>query len=230
MGSGTFGQKVLNFYNTLELPETRRFGVEIINPLTDPTVQQHVVSFYTKFYSDTQQRTFIFGINPGRFGFGVTGIPFTDSVALETHSGIKNDLPRRRELSAEFVYECIEAFGGPTAFFGNFYLTAISPIGFTKNGLNYNYYDDTSFYTYLRPFLMQTIKDQVDFGAARENVIVFGSGKNLRIFQELNDELQLFQTILPLEHPRYIMQYKRKERDVYVKKYTQTFSSALPQG
>lgn len=228
MPARTFSQKVLNFYDNLQLPETEGFGVEVINPHSESITKHCVNTFYETFYNDTKKRTFIFGINPGRFGSGVTGVPFTDPVALETYCGIKNDLQKRKELSSEFVYTCIGAFGGPKTFFKNFYLTAISPVGFTKNDVNYNYYDDRDFYKHLRSFLIRTIKDQVDFGASRDDVIVFGSGKNLKIFEEINTELRLFKNIYPLEHPRYIMQYKRKEKDLYIKKYLKTFSQTSP--
>jgi hypothetical protein len=223
----TFGQKVLEFYRHLEPPKVEEFGVDIINPHAHTSTQPYTSTFYKAFYNDISKRVFIFGINPGRFGSGVTGIPFTDPVALLTHCGISNDLEKRKELSSEFVYESINAFGGPQNFFGHFYLTAVSPIGFTKNGINYNYYDDREFYEAVRPFLIKSIQDQLQLGALRDNVIVFGMGKNLRIFEDLNREHGFFAKIHPLEHPRYVMQYKRKEMSRYIKKYVDTFSSAL---
>jgi hypothetical protein len=40
-------------------------------------------SFYQKYYADNKKRSLIIGINPGRFGAGVTGIPFTDPIRLK---------------------------------------------------------------------------------------------------------------------------------------------------
>ncbi|OGG73047.1 hypothetical protein A3A38_01075 [Candidatus Kaiserbacteria bacterium RIFCSPLOWO2_01_FULL_53_17] len=37
-----------------------------------------------------------------------------------------------------------------------------------------------------------------------------------------------FDTILALEHPRFVMQYRRKQLQEYVKKYIDTFARALP--
>jgi len=36
--------------------------------------------FYKKYYNDNNPRFLILGINPGRFGAGVTGIPFTLAI------------------------------------------------------------------------------------------------------------------------------------------------------
>ncbi|MCB0784389.1 MAG: DUF4918 family protein, partial [Flavobacteriales bacterium] len=46
-----------------------------------------------------------------------------------------------------------------------------------------------------------------------------GTGKNLAYLEKLNAELGLFGNIVPLEHPRYVMQYKARMLDHYVDKY-----------
>jgi len=71
---------------------------------------------------------------------GITGIPFTDPVKLEV-LGIANDFQKKRELSSDFVYQMITAFGGANKFYQTFYISAISPLGFTKDEKNLNYYD-----------------------------------------------------------------------------------------
>ncbi len=59
-------------------------------------------AFYKKYYDDHRMRRLILGINPGRFGAGVTGIPFTDTKRLtekcrEVFPLIKlTDLPDRK--------------------------------------------------------------------------------------------------------------------------------------
>ena len=40
------------------------------------------------------------------------------------------------ELSAEFIYEVKERFGGPRKFYAEFFIPAISPPGFVKEGNN----------------------------------------------------------------------------------------------
>src|SRR5215813_13363449 len=95
-----------NLSPTLKLPA----GVAIMNPFTDADSLRLAEMFYNKFYNDTHPRKFIFGINPGCFGGGVTGIPFTDPVRLKNVCGIKNDFQKKQELSSVFIYDMIEAF------------------------------------------------------------------------------------------------------------------------
>lgn len=218
---------MLGFYKTLNTPLHISPKIKIIHPYKIPQTQRYMKEFYNKFFSDNRTRVFVFGINPGRFGSATTGISFTDPIALERFCGIQNTLAKRRELSSEFVYKFIEQWGGANVFYKDFFLTAVSPIGFMRDGINYNYYDDQIFFSRLKPFLVDTIKEQIAFGAARKVVIVFGTGKNLKIFNELNDEYGFFKKIYAVEHPRFIMQYQRKNISKYLKKYHDVFSQAL---
>ncbi|PIQ29310.1 MAG: hypothetical protein COW63_13845 [Bacteroidetes bacterium CG18_big_fil_WC_8_21_14_2_50_41_14] len=43
-----------------------------------------------------------------------------------------------------------------------------------------------------------------------------GQGKNFDYLKMLNDEFHLFKKIVPLPHPRWVMQYKRKELDFWI--------------
>ena len=93
--------------------------------------------------------TFILGINPGRHGAGVTGIPFTDSKCLQQHCGIDPGTLQTREVSAEFMYEMITAYGGSAAFYSDFYINSPCPLGLLRqngkgNWVNCNYYDSAS--------------------------------------------------------------------------------------
>jgi len=51
----------------------------------------------------------------------------------------------------------------------------------------------------------------------------FGTGKNEAFLKKLNDKFQFFGGIVALEHPRYIMQYKAKEKADYIEKYLKAF-------
>src|SRR5262245_14848932 len=105
-----------------------------MNPYEERAVRGYVRAFLDRFFADDDERTLVIGINPGRFGAGITGVTFTDPVALADFCGIPNDMPRRRELSSVFVYELVERMGGAEAFYKRFFLTAASPLGFTRNG------------------------------------------------------------------------------------------------
>jgi hypothetical protein len=146
-----------------------------MNPYAIPEVRRYVERFLRKFFSDNRERVYVFGINPGRFGAGMTGVTFTDPVALERDCGIRNELAKRRELSSEFVYAFIERWGGAAKFYRRFFLTAVSPLGFTRGGINYNYYDDQRVFATLRPFIVRTLKAQLAVGAKRESAILLGT-------------------------------------------------------
>lgn len=175
--------------------------------------------FYNKFYNDDQERTLIFGINPGRFGGGITGIPFTDPLKLEKYCGIANDLKKKTELSADFIYRMIGAYGGPELFYGKFYITALSPLGFTQHEKNLNYYDIRELQETVEPFMIQSIKAQLKFGVNKEVCYCLGEGKNFKYLSSLNQKHQFFEEIIPLAHPRFIMQYRRKSLDSFVENY-----------
>src|SRR5665811_2176339 len=87
--------------------------------------------FYNKFYSDYFPRYLILGINPGRFGAGVTGIPFTDSKRLSEKCGLSIPRLKTFEPSSVFVYEMIDAYGGVEQFYNKFFISAVCPLGFT---------------------------------------------------------------------------------------------------
>ena len=55
----------------------------------------------------------------------------------------------------------------------------------------------------------------------REVCYCLGEGTNYKIFQRLNAKHSFFKEIIPLPHPRFIMQYRRKKVDEYVKLYLQ---------
>jgi len=227
VGSSTFGDRALKFYTTLSAADGLPSSVQVMNPYGRSEIRRYVDSFLRKFFSDNRERVFVFGINPGRFGAGVTGVTFTDPVALERFCGIPNELEKRREVSSEFVYALIERWGGVEKFYQNFFLTAVSPLGFTRDGKNYNYYDDPKLFTALKPFIIGTLKGQLALGARRDAAILLGKGRNQQVFAELNQEHGFFRRLYALEHPRFIMQYRRKCLRDYLEKYKEVFSQAL---
>jgi hypothetical protein len=118
----SFQEKYFNFIDNLDFPVSVPHKVEILNPFKIEQTYTLSKSFYKKYYSDNDSRLFLIGINPGRFGAGVTGVPFTDPVRLESVCKISNNLDKRQELSSVFVYEMIEAFGGTDAFYSKVFL------------------------------------------------------------------------------------------------------------
>src|ERR1700744_6154246 len=100
----TQADAILHFYRDLRPRFPLGEAISIMNPYKDPVAWDLASRFYRKFYADSRPRTYIFGINPGRFGGGVTGVPFTDPIRLADKCGIPNDLKRQAELSSQFGY------------------------------------------------------------------------------------------------------------------------------
>src|SRR5262245_33437917 len=69
--SSTFGSRVFSFYTRL-VPPIPPAGVTVMNPYTDREVRGYVRAFLDKFFTDNRERVLVFGINPGRFGAGIT--------------------------------------------------------------------------------------------------------------------------------------------------------------
>lgn len=226
MVNQTFGDKAFGFYSSLVPPLNLPENVTSFSPLESYESREYAREFYTSFFSDNNKRVFVLGINPGRFGSGVTGINFTDPVALEDFCGIQNTFQKRRELSSEFVYKLIDKWGGTKKFYSDFFLSALSPVGFLYKGLNYNFYDNKELLQIVQPFIVKTLEQQRSIGA-KDVAILFGKGKNQKFFSKLNDQYRFFKKVYVLEHPRYIMQYKRKYVEEYLKKYSEIFSKSL---
>lgn len=225
--SRTFGENAFRFYASLRFENHLPRGVTVMNPYRLPAIRSRVKRFLEAFFSDRRPRVLVFGINPGRFGSGITGVTFTDPVALEKFCGIPNDLKKRRELSSEFIYEFIRRWGGPKKFYRDFFLTAVSPLGFCRSGINFNFYDDQKLLAGIRPFLLRSLEDHLAFGARRSAAVVLGTGKLAKVFGDLNAETGTFKKVYALEHPRFIMQYRRKKIGHYLKKYERVFRRAL---
>lgn len=211
--------QILSFLQGLKITATLPAGVVVLNPYKDKGVYALCEQFYNKYYSDNNARQLILGINPGRHGAGVTGIPFTDPIKLEKYCQIPNTLSKKPELSADFIYEMISSFGGPERFYGKFHFSAVSPLGFVKDGKNLNYYDIRELAACLRPFIIKTLKKTLTFGIDTSVCYCLGEGENFKFLSRLNEEYRFFDKIIPLAHPRFIMQYRRKTMGEYVDQY-----------
>lgn len=219
---------ILEFLFNLEsgfiLPEP----IQILDPYNKEEVQAVCKAFYNKFYSIHSDRYLLIGINPGRFGGGITGIPFTDPIRLEKNCGISNPFEKKAEISSVFIYEMIHAFGGPEIFSNHFFITAMSPLGFTRKGKNLNYYDDKMLLEYSRPFILQSLTRQRSFpGIVNHTAFCIGEGKNFNILSTLNEEYGFFKEIIPLPHPRFIMQYRYRKKQEFIANYLEKLRSVL---
>ncbi len=222
----TFADCVLEFNKSLKLPRNLPAGIAVLNPYHDRTSFSLCEQFYRKYYNDFEERRLIVGINPGRLGGGITGIPFTDPKKLQEQCNIPNDLPKKVELSSDYIYRVIEAFGGTEKFYSSFYFTAVSPLGFTKAGKNLNYYDNKQLQESLMDFILACMQKQLTFNVNSKVCYCLGEGQNFAFLKRLNDQHNFFKTVIPLPHPRFIMQYKRKSLHAYVEKYVKELSAS----
>ena len=227
----TLSDQITAFNKSLDFRDSLPSGIRIMNPFKDdPAILAVSSSFYEKYYRDCQPRHMILGINPGRFGAGVTGIPFTDTKRLKNECKIPYSGPETYEPSSVFVYEVIAAYGGTNRFYNDFYINSVCPLGFTnmdaKTGKekNYNYYDSPELTKVMLPFIVQSIRAQIEFGMHRDVAYCFGTGKNEKFLQSLNSQYGFFGKIIALEHPRFVMQYKSKSKPFYIDKYLQAFT------
>ncbi len=185
-----------------------------------------------QYYSDNNSRRLILGINPGRFGAGVTGIPFTDTVRLSEICGLSIPDVKTHETSSVFIYEMIGRYGGPAKFYRDFFISAVSPLGFTRTGpkgkeVNFNYYDTREMKEAIRDFAIESITRQMKFGIERDVCFCLGTGKNFIFLSKLNSEYKFFERIEPLEHPRFIMQYRTKQKEFYLSHYAEKLRTLL---
>lgn len=214
-----FGKSVFEFNLNLTPPKIETLGFDFINPFEDDRIVKIQKDFCSKYYKGTGKRLGIFGINPGRLGAGITGIPFTDPKNLKQVCGIDTLEIETAELSSEFVYSVIQNNGGVQTFYQKFYVGSVCPLGLLSNGRNANYYDNPLLAKHLRPWIAGCLESQVSIGLRRDAVIILGTGKNAKFFINLNDEFSFFRKVYVLEHPRYIMQYRRKQKLDFQKNY-----------
>ncbi len=221
----TFAEKIISFCRELDFQGPLPAGISVMNPFRDNLEVFSIISqFYRKYYNDNRTRHLILGINPGRFGAGVTGIPFTDTIRLKEKCGIIIKGLKTHETSSVFIYEMIDKYGGPEKFYSDFFISAVSPLGFTQKGangreINYNYYDSKALTDSVYGFIVKSINRQLSFKIERDICFCLGTGINFKFLSQLNTEHNFFDRIEPLEHPRFIMQYKLKQKQFYINNY-----------
>jgi hypothetical protein len=215
----SFADRVLIFYKSLTIDNRLPKGVEVLNPYQLESAFELCSFFYKKYYDDQNKRSVILGINPGRFGGGITGIPFTDPIKLEEICGVSNDLPKKPELSADFIYQMIESYGGLKKFYAKYFFCSVSPLGFTQNGKNLNYYDTPALQKSVEKFILKSLHEILNLGVDNKKAFCLGEGTNFKYLNKLNEREKLFGEVIPLSHPRFIMQYKRKFIKDYIIDY-----------
>lgn len=221
----TFAQKVIEFNKKLsqisvELPD----GFKIINPFNGEQkeiVNEISTTFYKKFYNDFNKRRLILGSSPARRGTAITGVPFEDAAHLQKETGILIDKFYINKSSSDFLYDVIEKYGGCKKFYSDFYMNFVCPVGITRtnskgNEVNCNYYEDKKVQEILYSLIVNSIQEQIDLGIDTSICYCIGSGENYKFLCKINEKYKFFEEIIPLEHPRFIMQYNSKHKDKFL--------------
>ncbi len=232
MKSKTTAQKILEFYNSLKnidinLPEKYR----LINPFAGANQQQIaqiIHRFYYRYYHDNKRRFMILGSSPARRGTALNGVPFEDVNHLQKDTGISIDAFGANKRSSSFLYEVMEECGGRQNFYKQFYMSFVCPLGIEKinlkgNWVNCNYYENAALKKCLHPFILDSLRCQIDFNIDTTVCFCIGSGENFKFLTNINNKHHFFDAIVPLEHPRFIMQYNADRKEEFMQKYVNTF-------
>ena len=221
----TWAEQLYQFYSLLQPQQTLPNGVQWLFPQQGEEVMKVVKAFLQKYFNDAQQRQLVLGINPGRFGAGITGVNFTAAKQLTDECGIEHSFKMGSELSAEFIYAMINAYGGLEKFYCDFFIGSVCPLGFVKAGKNINYYDDKELQAAVTPFIVDSIEKQLRLPVDRTHCLCIGGEKNYKYLSALNEKYKWFNKITPLPHPRFIMQYRRKQLDTFIQIYLDTLKN-----
>ena len=219
----TKADKIIEFNKNLKYDGILPNGFQVLNPFFDnPETIKTMSEFYYKYYKDNNERKFIIGINPSRHGAGVTAVPFTDTKRLDSECGIKMFSAQTHEVSSVFVYDMIYQFGGVEKFYSEYYINSPFPLAIVRNvnnkWLNANYYDDNELFNNVKEFMILSLKNHISIGLNTDKVYILGK-KNAEYINKINKSEKLFKELIVLEHPRYIQQYKSKEKQIYIDKY-----------
>lgn len=219
----TFAEEVVEFNRNLKYSGILPEDFQVLNPYLDnPETMIVMEKFYHKYYNDSNKRKFLIGINPSRHGAGVTGVPFTDTKRLESVCGIKMKSAYTHEVSSVFMYDMIEQYGGAEEFYNDVYINSPFPLAIVRKSkgswINANYYDDKELFRDVKEFMIDSLRKHISLNLDTSEVFVLGK-KNADFISKLNREANLFDNMTVLEHPRYIQQYKSKDKQLYIDKY-----------
>lgn len=223
-----FAEQVLQFnemlaHVSLDLPS----GYKIINPFSgdqQEQVKRVTTAFYRKYYNDTCPRRLILGSSPARRGTAITGVPFEDAKHLQSETGIFIDKFYINKSSSGFLFDVMQEYGGCKRFYSDFYMNFVCPLGIVRtntkgNEVNCNYYESKKLQETLYQFIISKLCDQIGFGIDTTICYCIGSGENYNFLAQINKKYNIFAKIIPLEHPRFIMQYNSKRKAEFLQKY-----------
>ncbi len=177
--------------------------------------KNNIIEFHKKYIQPNSPKIVMCGINPGRKGAGITGIPFIDTYSLSKM--LPDIINPKSEKSAKFFFSIIEEFG-IDKFYKNIHFTNMSWLGFYKldNGINVNY---NSLSEEIQNYLIDKFVEEMDF-INPEVIIPIGDIVNWELLFNLKEKNRLKAEIGPrLYHPAY----RLVERKTYIETLTKYF-------
>src|SRR5690349_2007002 len=96
----TWAENLYAFYTALKPVTPLPNNIDWLLPYNEAAVKRTLQQFLSKFYNDNKKRKLLLGINPGRFGAGVTGVNFTAPKQLHEYCKIDHPFGNKSELSA----------------------------------------------------------------------------------------------------------------------------------
>ncbi len=229
-----FADGVLQFNDTLaQISIDLTDNFRLVNPFRgefSEEIKKITKEFYFKYYNDKNKRIMILGSSPARRGTAITGVPFEDAQHLLEQTGIAIKGFNINKASSNFLYDVIEKYGGSKEFYSNFYLNFVCPLGIVRvndkgHEVNCNYYENKYLMQSLNDFILKMITKQLELLNIDTSVCYcIGSGANFEYLKLLNEKYHFFGDIIPLEHPRFIMQYNSKDKEKFMNKYLQAFN------
>ena len=230
-----FVEKVLLFYKYLsQVDLTLQNDYRLLNPFTGDQsefVKEITAVFYRRYYSDNKQRRIVLGSSPARRKSAIIGVPFEEINHLLEIAGFSHGKTPVSKTSSGFLYEMIEKYGGYDVYYSDFYMSFVCPLGIIKTNskghdINCNYYENKALKDELESFIIESLMMQLEFNIDKSVCYCIGCGENYRYLSSLNQKYHFFGSIKALEHPRYIMQYHAKQKEIFLHKYIKTLQGS----
>ena len=198
----------------------RSMNIQILSNFIDN--KNNIVEFHKKYVEPNSPKIVICGINPGRNGAGLTGIPFIDFASLSQMLPCikKNDW----EQSANFFFSIIQEFGIET-FYRNFHVTNISWFGFSRidKSKNVNYYEIP---TEIQKYLINKFVEEMAF-INPDYIIPLAEHVSWELDSLKKQDKIKAKIGTRLNHPAWVMAHRRKDLNTWRKKYVDTLSKYL---
>jgi hypothetical protein len=80
----------------------------------------------------------------------------------------------------------------------------------------------------IEPFMLRCIRRQLATMPVESTCFCLGEGENFKYFSRVNERYHFFKEIIPLPHPRWVMQYRRKKVGEYVDLYVNRLNVSGP--